>query len=263
MDKGGSTKPWKIITLNPNHKQPLEVPYVLKLFTTKQVSQQDSIGKEFLCNFLATEFDLIVPECGFVKLTSPFLATLEKNQKNEFLHRHQGYTFASKLCTGAMLYNEHVGRLFPIKYYATIFAFDFLTFNTDRGGFRDKPNLLVDDEGFILIDHELTFHFISSTDRRPLDIIINHVTKNSVPPFAYDKHIFYRILKQYKGSKKNIFDEAREYLKNLNLNATNNYLGILGNFDISIGSTVLLNEYLRFMKQNADKFINILIRLVS
>ncbi|MGN6640063.1 MAG: HipA family kinase [Mucilaginibacter sp.] len=263
MDKGGSTKPWKIITINPDQDQPLEIPYVLKLFTKNQVTQQNPIGKEFLCNFLASEFDLIAPECGVVRLSPTFLDTLEKNQFNEFGHKYQGHTFASRLCTDAILYTENMPRSFPIKDYVNIFTFDCLTFNADRGGFRNKPNILVDDDGFILIDHELTFFFSDGHSKKAFEVVVENIEKNTISPFAYNKHVFYRVLKHYKGSKKNIFDEARESLKNLNINAVNTYISNLEKYDIKVGSKVLIIDYLSYIKQNSDKYINILLGLIS
>jgi len=263
MDKGGSTKPWKIITINPQHGQLLETPYVLKLFTANNVRQQNSIGKEFLGNFLASEFDLIAPECGIIQLTKPFLDTLEKHQVNEYAHKHQGYTFASRLFNDAILYNENMPRSFPIKEYANVFAFDCLTLNTDRGGYRNKPNILVDDDGFILIDHELTFAFSDSQNRKAFEFVINNISNNTISPFAYDRHVFFKVLKQYRGSKKNIFDESREYIRNLNINAVNDYISTLEKYDIKVGSKVLINDYLSYIKQNSDKYINTLLTVVS
>ncbi len=263
MEKGGSTRPWKIVTINPHPDEPLEVAYVLKLFKSSHISQQNSIGKEFLCNFLATEFDLITPECGFVFLNQPFLDTLEKKQLSEYRTKHQEFTFASRLCTDAVLYSENMPRSFAIKDYANIFMFDCLTLNSDRGGFRNKPNLLVDDEGFILIDHEATFAFADSPNKKAFDVITKNITKNSISPYPYAMHLFYPILKQYKGSKKNIFDESRESLRNLNLNAINSYISTLENFNIKVGSRVLINDYLKFAKENSEKFINILLSVIS
>jgi hypothetical protein len=47
-----------------------------------------------------------------------------------------------------------------------------MIFNSDRGGYRNKPNLLVDEDGFILIDHELTLHLLDDNNGGSLNVIL-------------------------------------------------------------------------------------------
>lgn len=263
LDKGGSTRPWKIITINPEENEPLLVPYVLKLFTKNNIKQQNSIGKEFLGNFLTSEFDLRAPECGLVELSQIFLSTLEKDQALECKKKYQGKTFASKLMEGAVLVNKIPIRRFEINHYANVYAFDCLILNTDRGGIQGKPNLLTDDEGFILIDHELSFAFADSENDDALQIIINSLKNSSLNTNFYCSHIFYNILKNYKGGKRNIFDEFCELLRSINIKNIEDFINILKDNGISFGDTNRIIEYISFNKHNSDKFVNSLLRSIA
>lgn len=108
------------------------------------------IAKEFICNSLASQFDFDVPEACLINLhDEEFKSTLEKEPLKNLSTKYKGLTFSSRL-TDASLINEQLkGPSYNIHDYASLFAFDCLVFNTDRGGYRNKPNLLVDDDGFI------------------------------------------------------------------------------------------------------------------
>lgn len=263
MEKGGSTNPWKIITINPEADEPLEVPYVLKLFTKNQVSTQNSIGKEFLGNYLTSEFDLVAPECGLVTLDPLFLSTIEKEQFIDYQKKYHGFTFACRLIEGAFLVNENIPKHFPIKEYANIFAFDCLIMNTDRGGYRKKPNLLMNDEGFKLIDHELIFQFSDSQNDKAFQKVINNLKNNTLGHYGFSVHIFYNLLKHYGGPKRNLFDDFSESLKNLNMNQLRNHITQLEKYDVSCGTKDLIIDYLAYTKQNPEKFAKILQGIIS
>lgn len=82
LDKGGSTKPWLVSCIDIESNSFEEIPCVLKLFSPTHVNDTNCIAKEFLCNVLATQFDLLVPEAYAVNaFEDDFLATLDTATK--------------------------------------------------------------------------------------------------------------------------------------------------------------------------------------
>lgn len=133
--------------------------------------------------------------------------------------------------------------------------------NLDRGGYRNKPNLLVDDDGFILIDHELTFNFIDSENDLSFNKIIEVFHSNSWLSF-YQKHVFFSSLKNYRGVKKNLFDTFDESLRTININSILELIDELERFKVQMGNIHLLVDYLKYLKQNSNQFRNILLGLI-
>jgi len=262
MQSGGSTKPWRVVAVPDRIDVPEETPYVVKVFSEKNILQGNSIGKEFICNFLASEFDLGVPEACMIDLyDEDFYSTLNSIEQKVLSQKFKGVTYCSKL-SNAILVNEQLKGTFDMHDCATLFAFDCLILNVDRGGHHNKPNLLTDDEGFILIDHELTFNIIDDEDGRALARLIETFEKNNWLG-NYDKHLFFNLLKAYKGSKKTLFDTFEEGLKVLNIDKVQLYLEELKVEGVAVGASDILISYLRHLKQNSHKFRNILLGLIS
>lgn len=262
MQSGGSTKPWRIVAIPYGDAVLDETAYVVKIFSDKNVQQGNSIGKEFICNLLAGEFDLGVPEAGIINpYDEEFYNTLTPTEQDVLSKKFQGMTYCSKLTNG-ILVNEQLRGSFNIHDCATLFAFDCLILNVDRGGHRDKPNLLVDDDGFILIDHELTLNIIDDEDGKAFSKLVENFNVGSWPG-TYQKHLFFSLLRSYKGSKKNLFDTFEEGLRFLNIDKIQSNLNELQNEGISVGASDILISYLRLLKQNSHKFRNILLGLIS
>lgn len=263
MKKGGSTKPWKVITIDLSAEQIEEAPYVLKLFSENTVQQQHAIGKELFCSKLANHFDLVTPDPAIIKLDDLFISTLTPELQLHLSQKHQGYNFACRLCESATLLDEKLTRnLVSIQDTAKVFAFDCLTQNLDRGGFRNKPNLLVDDEGLILIDHEQTFPFVDDESgnafiKKRTDILNKHIS------YQFQKHQFYPVLKAYKGSKKGLLDEFEELLRRINMTDIESLIRNIEQHNISIGLSEALIEYLWTLKRNSDSFCKTLLGLIS
>ena len=264
MQSGGSTRPWRVVAVHDNAEEWEEVAYVVKTFTINNVEQAHSVGKEFICNALAGQFDLDAPEACMINLNDEdFKSTLDEGPLKVLASKFKGITYASRLLSNASIINEDVrGNSFDIDDCATLFAFDCLIINLDRGGHRNKPNLLVDDEGFFLIDHELTFPFLDAPNTNGLDIIFKNFNENTWLHF-YEKHLFYTRLKTYRGTKRNLFDTFEESLRTLNINYIQQVINDLGNNNISLGNSELLIKYLSSLKQNAHKFRNILQGLIA
>lgn len=263
MDQGGSTKPWCVTGVDPNELEPTEISSVVKIFSTAHAVGARSIAKEFICNHLAGEFDLDVPTSYLVNLSEEaFLNTLQPKDRDRLKDKHFGPTYCSRLLNASLVIMELRSTAFSIQDCATLFAFDCLILNQDRGGHRNKPNLLTDDEGFILIDHELTFHFLDSEDDGPYNAVMNEYN-NSSWPAMYTKHLFYARLKNYGGSKKMLFNTFQEYLGRLDVNKLHKLIVELQENGIEVGTSKLLIDYLRALKQNPHKFCNLMLGLIS
>ncbi len=156
-------------------------------------------------------------------------------------------------------------RLRPhLKNYdlGTVFAFDGFVMNIDRGGFRNKPNLLVDDERFILIDHEQIFPFANDNETYNNTVIRNFEDGMSLYPF--NKHLFFPFLKSLHDNEKNTtLDTFFEYLNYLNINALDEYASFLKSKNISVGNYPLLKKYMIAVKSKASVFRKILMDNIS
>ncbi len=263
MESGGSTKPWLVTAIDQESYLPDEAPYVVKLFTQNNVAQGNNIGKEFFCNKLAGQFDLYIPEAALIDINFPaFRDTLDPGKVKVLAGKYPGLTYASKLTEGSLVTDQLKDTTFNIYDCATLFAFDCLILNTDRGGFRNKPNLLMNDNGLVLIDHELTLYFLDNNSRRAYEIVNQHLQEETWPDF-YRKHLFYNKLRTFRGSKRSFFDAFEESLRTLNINDVQNTIADLGANGISLGQSELLIDYLRNLKQNSSKFRNILLGLIA
>ncbi len=162
ITKGGSTRPWKVILVEDGK----EIAYVVKLFTPQTIEQQHATGKEAFGNFLGRELGLHVPDSALVKFTKPFVEfVLDTEQREQLSHYDTGLKFASKLQDSMAIYTSSLHRKFLKEWdFANIYAFDCLCYNSDRGRRSDKSNILVEDNNFLLIDHEQTFPFIDNID---------------------------------------------------------------------------------------------------
>ncbi|HTI61112.1 HipA family kinase [Mucilaginibacter sp.] len=261
IDLGGSTKPWKVFAIIDDENVPIEKPYVVKLFSPSQAKQHPGIAKEFICNALANDFDLFVPTAGIINLNeTTFLRTLSRREQYILKQKFDGNTFASELLN-ASLVNEQMRGLISIEETAMIYAFDCFILNIDRWGFRKKPNLMIYNGDAMLIDHELTFSFIDSESRKTLDQILKAINeKRLIYPFT--NHLFFNLLRAYKGNKEILFDTFQEYLRSINLGELKRLIDKLQANDIDVGATELLFEYIRELKGNSKHFSNTLLNTI-
>lgn len=191
-----------------------------------------------------------------------FKSTLDQEPLENLNTKYKGLTFASSLIDAVLINESLKYKSFNMNDKAMLFAFDCLILNLDRGGYRNKPNLLIDDDGFILIDHELTLNFLDSENELSFNKIIEDFNSNSWPSF-YQKHIFYSSLKNYKGVKKNLFDTFEESLRTIDVNNILKLVDELEDFEVQMGNIQLLINYLRYLKQNSNQFRNILLGLIA
>lgn len=263
MLKGGSTKPWSIACVDLAAAPLEEVSCVLKLFKSTHIAASNSIGKEFLCNLLAAEFDLVTPEAYLVDpFDNDFNTVLDANVKADLKTKHEGITFASRMLNATIVNPDVKSNVYNMQDCALLFAFDCLIMNQDRGGYREKSNLMIDDDGLILIDHELSFHFLDGDQQESFNAALDLFNHNDWVPI-YLKHIFYGKLKGYRGQKQSLFNTFEEYLTKLDIGKVETLLKELVEHGIIVGQNKLLIQYLYTLKQNASKFAKILLNLIS
>lgn len=198
LEKGGSTQPWVVDLLTD---EGIPTAFVVKMFNSKQVRQQNAIAKEVYGNILARALGLPVPDYALAKFTPDFLATLSDKEKERNNSCHQGLRFASKYFEGYTTFGDNLLNS-KIQDYdlASVYAFDNLIWNIDRGGYRDKPNLIINDEDCLLIDHELIFPFADDPDEPNYRVIDDF--KANIWSYRYEKHLFYPYLKSMRSTQK-------------------------------------------------------------
>jgi hypothetical protein len=239
---GGTTKPVNIIALDENKKAS---KYIMKVFTEKNILQNVSVAKEILCSELAKQFDLYSPDYGVINFDPNELSDLFDETKLNSLDA--GYKFCSKFVEQPLIFNPNVTNSFLKDYeVASIFAFDLLIYNVDRGGEHNKPNLLINDSNLILIDHELTFPFINNTEQE-LDY------EAFLSNYQFKKHILTKHLKSLRN-KEGIFEEFLEMLKQLNINKLSVIFDEMYKFGIPYIERQKFMHYFAWSKNNTAIF---------
>lgn len=240
--KGGSTKPLLIRAENDNGDIN---PYVLKLYKKDNVANNFTIAKEILVTELALEFNLPVPQYGIIEFDLELLKDFYSD--NEISLFNDGYKFCSLYYDSYVIYSPIVNVYFLKEYHMeNVFAFDNIILNTDRGGFRNKPNLLIGDKDFLLIDHELTFPFINC------HVNLDNIDyMNSFNTYYYKHHIFYDKLTKRRNRNK-IFDEFYENIRILNTSKFNDIFAQLENLGIEYGKKEFIFDYLDWIKNKKD-----------
>ncbi|GAB4331684.1 MAG: hypothetical protein OHK0038_06710 [Flammeovirgaceae bacterium] len=258
ITKGGTTYPWIVNVLEGD----MPKPYIVKLFTDRQIEQQQSVAKEVFGSVLAQQFDLCVPKPALINFSDNFYQTLDNELKKELESKNKGIKFGCAYYEDmAVIEVSKVKSILKDYEVGNIFGFDNLVRNIDRGGFRNKPNLLINDEGFLLIDHELILPFANASGNPS---ILNEIGGKNWG-YQYEKHLLYPYLKRLKRDKKlHIFDTFAEYLKTFNPDSLDVYaIQLDQNFSMPIGDFDLLKSYLYKVKQNSSWFIENLKRLIK
>lgn len=256
---GGSTKPW---LAQVDDKGILE-SYVVKLFTKKQTLQLHPIAKEVFGNVLAQEFDLIVPECALINFGDTFINDLPEREALRLREIANGLKFGSEEIPNASIIDVRQQRALLRSYnIGTIFAFDNLVWNLDRGGARNKPNLLIDDDTLILIDHEQIFPF--ANDTLAPDAYVMPSFERSAWYYPYDKHLFYPLLKRMPAAEKaSVFETFQYFLENLSLNSLDEAASELIQQGIEIGNYPVIRKHLLPTKARAGEFCSFLTTLIA
>jgi len=251
----GATMPLLVTAYNNKN---IEDTYVMKTFKTDWVAQNFTVAKEVLVSELANEFDLITPDYGLTRYNNSDLS--EFHQEDYIPQLDKGFKFCSKYHLGYVAATALASRQ-KLKQYeiATLFAFDCLVLNTDRGGYLGgKPNLLISDEEMLLIDHEHTFPFINDK------YILSNSDYMLFATYEYRRHIFFKTLKSYPLKEKiNIFEDFLYSLSCLNLKRIEKVLADLEELDVIFSEKESFFAYLRWAKQNPLKIKEVLINRIS
>lgn len=255
IESGGSTYPWVIKVVNEN-SQP--VPFVVKLFTDKQMESQHPIAKEIMGNVLASEFGLTTPNFALINFTDLFIETLPETYRIKLRGKHQGLKFGCEFQEDAIIVNINNQKAFWKTYeIGSIFAFDNLVMNLDRGGLRNKPNLLINKDDFILIDHEQVFPF--ANDENYYNNLVINQFQEEIWNYDVQHHLFYPYLKTMRANEKDgLFDTFHEHLRFLNIRALDNTMQTLQDHNISVGNYQLIRDYLLAIKTQSSSFIKLL-----
>jgi hypothetical protein len=230
------------------------------MFTQRQIQQQHAVAKEVYGNVLAAAFQLPAPEAALVRFTPAFVATLSPADKDRHEQCHKGLRFATRHHEDYTIFGDQLPNS-KIRDYdmASVYAFDNLVRNLDRGGERNKPNLLVRDEDYLLIDHELIFPFADDPDN-PNESVIPAFLRGEWP-YNHEKHLFYPYLKKSKPeTKQKMFIPFMESLQRLDpylLEETGSFLSENGQLCADVD---LITEYLCAVQANPEVFLSILQR---
>lgn len=244
--EGGSTRPWKVLVLAEGKP----IPYVVKNFQTNTITSSQSVAREVFGNALASALDLNVPDPALILYNDDFLSTLSKDDLDFIRLRDDRVKFGCKFIEGSVAFTATTPRSIIEKYEAeNIFAFDNLIFNVDRR--VNKPNILLLDKGYFLIDHELSLAI-------NLQSIRNFESEHSI--YTFRNHVFFNHLrKAQKANKSNYFETFEEILRYLRpedvltplKNQLSNYNHPCGEFDILI-------EYLELARRKSGLLMTIL-----
>jgi hypothetical protein len=177
--KGGRTEPWLIHVLAEGDRK----PFVVKLFHTEEVDHEHTVAREVFGSVLATEFDLSIPEPALINFSNAFIGTLPNEMKEIASIKDHRLKFGCRYCDNTQLLDSSLpaNHLPKIAYEAaTIFAFDTLINNKDRG--RIKTNILVSNavDEYYIFDHERAFKNIKQLNSEILQNRFSETLGNHV-----------------------------------------------------------------------------------
>ncbi len=255
VTKGGSTKPWVVEAIDLSGATDL---YVVKMFTPKQVRQQNAVTKEVFGNVMARAFGLPVPDFAFIRFEKTFLETLPDEFREIEQKSQQGLRFGSRFASGYVIFDDTLPTTnLDLQAMANVYAFDNLVRNLDRGGFRKKPNLLVRDGSFLLIDHEQIFPFADDPDHYN-DVPIRAFQQGKWA-YPYEVHLFYPYLRNLPDDQKaKIFGTFVERFNRFSPSIIEEWAQWLTENAQSVGNVELIVDYLTAVQGASNAFATLL-----
>lgn len=255
VPKGGSTKPWVVEAIDSTGATDL---YVVKMFTPKQVRQQNAVAKEVFGNVLARAFELPVPDFALIRFDKTFLSTLLGEFREIEQKSQQGLRFGSRFASGYVIFDDTLPTTnLDLQTMANVYAFDNLVRNLDRGGFRKKPNMLVRDGSFLLIDHEQIFPFADDPDHYN-DAPIQGFRQGKWA-YPYEVHLFYPYLRNLPDDQKvKIFSTFVEQLNRFSPSIIEDWAQWLTENAQSVGNVELIVDYLTAVQSAPNAFAALL-----
>ena len=261
MEKGGSTKPW-LITASDGIN---DIPFVVKFWNERDENTQHPIFKEVVGNVLSNQFSLVSPQYSLIDFSKEFVqGVLDIGQRDILKTKHVGLKFGTEYLTSLIVYSESILRASLKDYdFANLFAFDVLLYNFDRGRTKEKPNVLIQKDQFLLIDHELSLAFLDyPNDRKGLNIILEKILAEEID-YPYQKQLCYPYLKNLRASEKpRIFDEFEENLSMLDIRIIEESILELQKLGVSCGHSERLIEYLYTIKKHHRPFCKGLLKCI-
>lgn len=227
-----------------------EVAYVVKLFSQRTIEQQFAVAKEIYGSYLAKTFGNSTPEIALIDFDQDFVDTLDPTQQKRLERVHKGLKFASVYEPTMINYSNTLHRKHLKDYdMGNVYALDCMMYNVDRGRRPDKPNILIDDERFLLIDHEQCLHFADGQEGH-FNMILSSF-HNCKIDYPYQSHLFHGELKKmWTSQKEHLFDEFCEYLTHLNTMKFKELALDLIKLNVWVGDHVRIYDYLCFLKNN-------------
>lgn len=227
-------------------KDNVRARYYAKPFRRDNKIDVFQTAKEIIGCEIAVAFDLPTPAYNIIDIDTASLSSFYTD--NEIRKFHSGYKFCSKKLDNYAGFNPNVSVGFLRDYQiAGIFAFDVLMQNTDRGQ-RGKPNLMINDDNLLMIDHELTLSFIDNQNRKT-----NY--ENNIRVYPNHMHTLIKHMRAIK-EKKHIFDEFLEYLRIFNVDSLTNIFDQMDKFNIEYGDRLDYFLYFDWCKKNIDYIKN-------
>lgn len=204
-----------------------------------------------------------MPVCALIEFGDAFIHSLPERESLRLREVAGGPKFGSVEIANASIVDVRQQRSLLKNYdLGTIFAFDNLVRNLDRGGFRNKPNLLIDDETLILIDHEQIFPFANDAHGSD-DYVMPSFTQNEWP-YQFDKHLFYPLLKRLAQTEKaSVFDTFEYFLRNLSFDTLDSAARSMRDEGIEIGNYTVIRKHLHETKARAGEFCQFLRTLIA
>jgi hypothetical protein len=243
---GGSTRPWLIFVFIEH--QPF--PYVVKLYSKKDIDQSFSVAKDVYSSILATNFGLNTPKPALIEFPEIFIKTLPHNIQEELLKKDNRIKFGCEYIDGSFQYIDTLHRESLRKYdFENIYIFDNLIKNADRGNL--KSNILLKGTTAYLIDHELTFTVNENT--------ITQFNEENRLVYNHTNHIFYNYLKNsHINDRKFFFMDFTKKLNETDFNILDLYAKQMFTFnhDNEV-NFLIIKDYLRTLQKNSDKFTNL------
>ena len=250
--KGGSTLP-PIMEVVDDKGEPQEL-HVVKVFKPSNIEQYQPTNKEFYAYTLAEEFDLLRPKAALIYVDDSIIQDLQKREIYANFGLKAGYYYGCEYLSNAVSYEVSKLGSFETWELARIFAFDVLIRNMDRR--VNKPNILLYEQDFHLIDHELSLNIPSDKE----GTFYLDPKRSQVFCTGDRRHIFYPHLKAANKKEGIEFAEFREYLKHLDVSLLSTIAKQLKEQDTE--DVVYIINYLNCIKQNENQFINLLKQLL-
>lgn len=245
--KGGRTEPWLLQVEVEGERK----PYVVKLFETDEVDNENTVAREVFGAILAGEFNLSVPEPALINFSKDFISTLPEKIKDLVLLRDHRMKFGSSYCHNVMLLKPDLPAK-QIKNFdldiPVIYGFDTMINNKDRG--RYKTNILVStiDNNYFIFDHERAFKRIKQMEDEVNNSMFTETLKN---------HVLWKYLHSQRD-KSQLFDDFQFYLNVLSPNVLDEYNNQLRDYNVHSNDLEGLKSYLYGLKQKSDWFVKVL-----